>query len=361
MPWRNHPDPYAVWVSEIMLQQTQVETVKHYFSRFMAAFPTVAALAAATQQDVLKAWEGLGYYTRARNLQKAAQQIVQTGGELPTTAQDWSALSGIGTYTAAAIASICFHEYVPVVDGNVARVFARYLMWSDDFRKPAAREKLAQWLTPFIKASQRPGDFNQAMMDLGATCCTPRTPTCSDCPLRTTCRARRHTAIAEFPVKPDKKQIPQRHDIGFIVRDSRANVLLIQRTKTALLHGLWELPSCALTSAKHPTQTELCTCFKNLTGLTAHAVHAAGMIAHSFSHFKQTLHCYTVEPWEGSVVPQEGTTLRFAVPATLPLTTVARRALSITADRQSVPGATNARSSAKTRKNPTGRSPSRSC
>jgi A/G-specific adenine glycosylase len=361
MPWRNHPDPYAVWISEIMLQQTQVETVKHYFARFIAAFPTVASLAAAPQQDVLKAWEGLGYYTRARNLQKAAQQIAQSGGKLPTTAHDWNMLSGIGTYTAAAIASICFHECVPVVDGNVARVFARYLMWSDDFRKPVAREKLAQWLTPLIKASKRPGDFNQAMMDLGATCCTPRAPTCPACPLHATCRAKHHHVVSEFPVKPEKKRIPHHHDVGFIVRDSHANVLLAQRTKTALLHGLWELPSCTLPSAKQPTYTELCACFKTLTGLTAQTICATEKIRHLFSHFKQTLQCYTIARWEGSLTPQTEATLRFVIPETLPLTTVARRALGITDDRRSATGATNGRSSAKTRKNPPETSSSQSC
>jgi len=341
-----------------MLQQTQVETVKRYFARFIAAFPTVAALAAAPQQEVLKAWEGLGYYTRARNLQKAAQHIVKTGGTLPATAHDWEALAGIGTYTAAAIASICFHEYVPVVDGNVARVFARYLMWPDDFRKPAAREKLACWLLPFIKVSQRPGDFNQAMMDLGATCCTPRTPQCQACPLQVTCQARQHATISDFPVKPGKKTLPHRHYLGFIVRDAHAHVLLVQRTQSALLHGLWELPNCTLPSSKQPAYAQRCVRFQRLTGLTARAMCATGTISHLFSHFKQTLHCYAVDSWEGTLTTNPEDPLRFVDPATMPLTTVARRALALTDDQQSASVATSDRSSAKTRRNQTGTSTS---
>ena len=211
MPWRGHPDPYAVWVSEIMLQQTQVETVRPYFTRFLAAFPDIPALAAAEDEPLLKAWEGLGYYTRVRNLRKAAQLLMaEHVGTLPRTVEGLRALPGVGDYTAAAIASICFGLPVPVVDGNVARVFARRNLLDGDFHKPAPRRTLADWLTPHIIASGDPAAFNQAMMDLGAQVCTPRNPRCDDCPLRPTCQAAEQGRQADFPAPPPAKALPRR-------------------------------------------------------------------------------------------------------------------------------------------------------
>ena len=322
MPWRGHPDPYAVWVSEIMLQQTQVDTVRGYFLRFLDAFPTVAALSAAPQQDVLKAWEGLGYYTRARNLQKAAQAVVARGGELPRTPSDWAQLAGVGPYTAAAIASICFGEYAPVVDGNVIRVFARVLGWSDDFRKPPARAKLAAWLQPHIEASRRPGDFNQAMMDLGATLCTPRAPDCERCPLRGDCLARREGRQDAFPAKPAKKRVPTRTAAAALVRDASGRVLFVQRTEEGLLGGLWELPNIPV--AHQPTRRDALRALLDQTGLTASRASLLGTVTHAFSHFKFLLHVYAVAA--PSCRPASG---RFAIPSDLPLTTATRRALDL--------------------------------
>ena len=327
MPWRGHPDPYAVWVSEIMLQQTQVETVRGYFTRFIAAFSTVAALAAAPQQDVLKAWEGLGYYTRARNLQKAAQSVSAQGGSLPQAAAHWATLPGVGPYTAAAIASICFNECAPVVDGNVIRVFARFLGWPDDFRKPPAREKLAAWLLPHIAASKRPGDFNQAMMDLGATLCTPRTPSCTSCPLKHGCLACREGRQDEFPTKPDKKAVPTRQSVAVLVHDAGGRVLFTQRTEEGLLSGLWELPNSAVT--RKPTRRGALCALREQTGLSSARADFLGTVTHVFSHFKLLLHVYSVPVFTGVPDPARQPPVRFACPDDLPLATATRRALAL--------------------------------
>ena len=327
MPWRGHPDPYAVWVSEIRLQQTQVETVRGYFTRFIAAFPSVAALAAAPQQPVLKAWEGLGYYTRARNLQKAAQLLATRDGALPRTAAEWATLPGVGPYTAAAIASICFGESVPVVDGNVIRVFTRFLGWPGDFRKPAAREKLAAWLRPHIGLSKRPGDFNQAMMDLGATLCTPRAPACDRCPLRRDCFARAQGRQSDYPARPARKSVPTRQAVAVLVRDQAGRVLLTQRTEEGLLNGLWELPGQAVTH--RPARSDARSALLEQTGLTAARVKALGTISHAFSHFKLRLHVFSATGVSGRKKSSRATPARFADPAGLPLTTATRRALAL--------------------------------
>jgi len=331
MPWRDHPDPYAVWVSEIMLQQTQVDTVRAYFIRFLKAFPTVRQLACAPQGDVLKAWEGLGYYTRARNLQKAAQQIVAGGCGFPRSAEAWSALPGIGPYTAAAIASISFKEVIPVVDGNVARVFARYLGWDDDFRRGPAREKLAAWLMPPITASGRPGDFNQAMMDLGATCCTPQKPVCPLCPLRKGCFACHSGRQDEFPTRPLKKTLPVRRTVAVRVVDSGGRVLLVQRVGETLLEGLWELPQQE--RAHRPTRRDAMRILQDRTGLETSTAVAIGVLEHVFSHFKQEMHVYEAATFEGTLRPQTAPVV-FADPKELPLTTATRRALNLSAPKE---------------------------
>jgi A/G-specific adenine glycosylase len=327
MPWRDHPDPYAVWVSEIMLQQTQVETVKGYFLRFIKAFPTVRTLAEVPQQDVLKAWEGLGYYTRARNLQKAAQQVMEQGGSLPSSSSAWAELPGVGPYTAAAISSISFGEYAPVVDGNVARVFSRFLEWRDDFQKLPAREKLAAWLQPFIKKSKRPGDFNQAMMDLGATICTPRNPSCTLCPLNKGCVAFAKGLQDELPFKPKKKALPVRLAVALDIRDTAGRILLAQRVKEKLLHGLWELPAEPLATGDEESKA-LKTLLQKL-GLPGAKPAVVGEIEHIFSHFKQVTKLYRLLRAVSAGKIKETPVLCFAKPAALPLTTVTHRALAL--------------------------------
>lgn len=237
LPWRDVQDPYAIWISEIMLQQTRVETVLSYFPRFMARFPTVKALAEAPEQELLKAWEGLGYYSRARNLQKAARQIIaEHGGRLPSTLEELRSLSGIGPYTAGAIASIAYSVKAPAVDGNVMRVVSRIKGIREDIAIPSVTRQIYEEASALVPAD-RPGDFNQAMMDLGATVCIPGTPACDKCPLNACCDAFQAGDAELLPVKMQARA-PKRiaMGVGLVTCKDR---ILVQMRREKLLGGLW--------------------------------------------------------------------------------------------------------------------------
>ena len=287
MPWRRRPSPYVCWLSEIMMQQTTYAAVLPYYERFLKKFPTVEKLAAAKEGEVLKAWEGLGYYARARNLLKAAKTIVK--GRWPSTSAEWSQVPGVGPYTAAALSSVLNGERVPVVDGNVARVFSRVWKLSDDFSKLPAREGLAARLQPEIGKCKVPGDFNQAMMELGATVCTPKSPDCARCPLAKVCAAKRDGVQAEYPVKRGRRELPVRQVTAVIVRDAKGRVLLVQNREGGLLKGLWELPT----------------------------VERAADVAQVFSHFK-------LEQRNFAALRSDA---QFRDPKSVPLTTATRKAL----------------------------------
>ena len=259
MPWRRRPSPYVCWLSEIMMQQTTYAAVLPYYERFLKKFPTVEKLAAAKEGEVLKAWEGLGYYARARNLLKGAKRIVSEAGETPVSpvcwprsSAEWAQIPGVGPYTAAALASVLNGERVPVVDGNVARVFARVWKLTHDFSKLPARAKLAARLQPEIDKCRVPGDFNQAMMELGALVCTPKSPECAKCPLAKVCASQKDGSWADYPVRKGRKELPVRKVTSVIVRDAKGRVLLVQNREGGLLKGLWELPT--LESAADVTQ-----------------------------------------------------------------------------------------------------------
>ncbi len=242
LPWREAPTPYRVWVSEIMLQQTRVQAVIPYYERFLSLFPDVGALAEAPQDRLLKAWEGLGYYSRARNLQKAAQQICQRlGGRFPETYEGWLSLPGVGPYTAGAVCSIALGLPVPAVDGNVLRVFARLLALEEDIGAPAVKREMTR-LAAAILPADRPGEFNQALMELGATVCLPgKTPLCGSCPLSGHCRAFSDQNQALFPLKSPKK--PRKiQPITVFLLSYQGQFALIRRPDTGLLAGLWEFP-----------------------------------------------------------------------------------------------------------------------
>ncbi|MEI8243790.1 MAG: A/G-specific adenine glycosylase, partial [bacterium] len=330
LPWRGHPDPYAVWVSEIMLQQTRVETARGYFVRFLKRFPAITDLAAAGTADVLKHWEGLGYYSRARNLQAAARHVTaRLGGRLPCTAAALGELPGIGPYTAAAIASICFGERVPVVDGNVARVFSRYLGWRDDFRKLPSRRKLADWLQPHMARMARPGDFNQAMMELGALICLPRTPACRQCPLAATCHARETGTQAELPARRERTSILTRHAMAVVIR-RHSRVLLVQRRAGGLLGGFWELPGGEAARQPHVRAASAAACRQ--TGLSLSGLSACGVLTHTFSHFRLQLAIYRCRLAAGRIRGSSGVRMMWASPADLarlPVATAHRRALQV--------------------------------
>lgn len=330
MPWRGHPDPYAVWVSEIMLQQTRVDTVRPYFLRFLARFPSISDLARAPMEDLLKAWEGLGYYSRARNLQAAARQIVAVhGGRLPQSSAELERLPGIGPYTAAAIASICFNEPAPVVDGNVARVFSRMLGWSDDFTKPAPRRKLAEWIAPQFPKSAPPGDLNQAMMELGALVCAPQAPDCPACPLRRSCHAC-HTGTQDaFPFRPARAAIPTRHEAAVLIRRRGRLLLSLRRGSGRLLHGFWELPVVPITRSL-PNVAPLAEILSRQTGLRLVPLVEAGELTHVFTHFRLHLRVFTCESAMGRLRTGSASEYRWAGPreiSRLPVSTAHRRAL----------------------------------
>lgn len=240
MPWRGLTDPYAIWVSETMLQQTRVETVIGYFSRFMARFPTVADLAAADEAEVLKLWEGLGYYSRARNLHKGAQQVMERfGGVMPDTVEKLLTISGIGPYTAGAVASIAFSRAVPAVDGNVIRVVSRVNGLRESMGQTSAKKQLEALAAAMVDPN-RPGDYNQAVMDLGATVCTPGTPDCAVCPLQSVCDAYAKGDAEELP-KLEKKKPPKELNYDVLILRQNGRAVLSQR-KEKLLEGLYVFP-----------------------------------------------------------------------------------------------------------------------
>jgi len=245
LPWRRHNNPYFTWVSEIMLQQTRVDTVIPYFNRFIANFPTVQALAEAAEEDVLKNWEGLGYYSRARNLQAAARQVMELhAGEMPQDKQAVFALKGVGPYTAGAILSIAFNQPQPAVDGNVMRVLSRYFLIDEDIMKGSTRvlmEELAGELIPEGRAR----DFNQALMELGALVCTPKAPHCLTCPVMEQCSGRIAGRELTLPVKTKAKPPRPEQRLVALVEgrgEHRGQVLVRQRPATGLLARMWELP-----------------------------------------------------------------------------------------------------------------------
>jgi A/G-specific adenine glycosylase len=333
LPWRvspkalrngARPDPYRVWLSEIMLQQTTVEAVKPYFREFTQRWPTVEALAAASAEDVMKAWAGLGYYSRARNLRAAAQAVVALPGGFPDTEEGLRALPGVGPYTAAAIAAIAFDRPAAVVDGNVERVMARLL----DIRTPlpAAKAEIRLALLPLVP-HDRPGDFAQAMMDLGATICTPRRPHCLTCPLNDLCRGLAAGDPELLPLRAPKAEKPRRTGIAWVAERTDGSVLLRTRPERGLLGGMTEVPSAGWDGRGDPSAAPLDLAWRR-----------AGTITHVFTHFALELevrHAATDSPvappghrWvDAADLPSEAlpTVMKKAIEAAIPGATRRRR------------------------------------
>nr|WP_279185591.1 A/G-specific adenine glycosylase [Acetobacter syzygii] len=283
LPWRfregETPDPYRVWLSEIMLQQTTVKAVGPYYLRFVEKFPTVQALARAERDDVLAAWAGLGYYSRARNLHACAQAVVALGG-FPCTVEGLRALPGIGAYTAAAVAAIAFGVPVVPVDGNVERVTAR--LYNVQEQLPVARKKLAQLadgLNGDAAARQRPSDFAQALFDLGSSLCSPRQPACGLCPWQAVCAGHAQGTAATLPRKAPKAERPVRYGVHFMVMDGVGQVLLRKRPETGLLAAMTELPGTDWRTTRW-TEAEALT-----HAPVAAAWQKAGAVKHVFTHF----------------------------------------------------------------------------
>lgn len=287
LPFRGTRDPYAVWVSEIMLQQTRTETVAGYYTRFMARFPNVRALAEASEQEVLKLWEGLGYYSRARNLHRAARMILQEyGGEFPHTYSAVRALPGIGDYTAAAIASIAYRMPYPAIDGNLNRVLSRVHGIREDIDHPQAKNRILALAQEHIDADA-PGDWNQALMDLGATICTPGTPDCPCCPLQAICDACAQGDAERLPVRAAAKP-PKAVNIGVGIALRNGRVLLEQR-EASLLKGLWVFALSEGDSTPEGVQKKLSS-----LGVKAALAERLGEAKHVFTHrvWNMQLYCF---------------------------------------------------------------------
>jgi A/G-specific adenine glycosylase len=290
LPWRRDRDPYRVWVSEVMLQQTRVETVVPYFERFVQRFPHVHALAEADLDDVLKAWEGLGYYRRARNLKAGAEHLVRDGGSrVPDDYDALRAVPGVGRYTAGAILSVAFDQPTAIVDGNVRRVLCRLWAVDEDPRSAA----VDRWLWATAEAlvpRANPGAFNESLMELGATVCTPRQPRCADCPVAGHCDARASGAPADYPRRAPKKVIPHMDVTAAVIRRGR-RILITQRKPEAMLGGLWEFPGGKVEPGETLEQCLLREIDEEL-GITIRIEGPLVAVKHAYSHFRITLHTF---------------------------------------------------------------------
>ena len=303
LPWRRTADPYAIWVSEIMLQQTRAQAVIPYYEKFLARFPDAAALARAREADVLALWSGLGYYSRARNLQRAAREIAALG-RFPADYDGIRGLPGIGDYTAAAVASIAFDLPYAVLDGNVMRVLARLDDDASDIGAPATHRRFAGAAQEMLDR-RHPGAFNQAMMELGATVCLPRAPECGRCPIAFACAGHRNGSAGQLPVKL-RKTAPVRVDETVVVVTRGAKILLWRRgAESARMAGFWELP-----------------CPAQLPGLVKTGEH--GVIRHSITHHRYRI---AVETGEVSKIPQGFRWVARGKLRQIPLSTTAKKAL----------------------------------
>ncbi len=295
LPWRNTRDPYAILVSEVMLQQTRVETALRYYERFLKRFPTFVALATASLDDVLKAWEGLGYYRRARNLHKAAQAVVSDhAGQLPPDPTALRTLPGIGQYTAGAVASIAFGLDEPVLDGNVIRVLARLLRIGGDPAKSSARKRLQEAAEDLVPAG-RASAFNQALMDLGARVCLPRSPRCHECPVSRECDAHHTGDEVAFPEKP-KRKTPHIDVVAGVIWDgepfaSDSKILIAKRMEDDMLGGLWEFPGGRVEEGES-LEEALSRELREELDINVDVVEPFLDVEHAYTHFRMTMHVF---------------------------------------------------------------------
>ncbi|MEM8603530.1 MAG: A/G-specific adenine glycosylase [Cyanobacteria bacterium P01_H01_bin.121] len=308
LPWRQTRDPYAIWVSEIMLQQTQVKTVLPYYERWLKRFPTVEVLAAADQQVVLKVWQGLGYYARARNLHQAAQIIVTNyGGDVPTTEAAILQLPGIGRTTAAGILSAAFNQPLPLLDGNVKRVLARLVA----LPKPPSKALSFLWqLSEQLLDRDQARDFNQGIMDLGATVCLPRAPRCQVCPWCNACQARKTGMQLELPMREVAKPLPHKNIGVAVIWDHQGRILIDRRQQQGLLGGLWEFPGGKIEAGE---TVEACIRREIREELAIEVAVKEHLITvdHAYSHFRVTLQVYQCQHLSGEPQPLESDEIRW--------------------------------------------------
>jgi len=295
LPWRKTRDPYAIWISEIMLQQTQVETVIPYYNKFLKSFPTIHHLAKSDLSKVLKVWEGLGYYSRARNLHEASKIIANhSNGKIPDKLKDLLNLPGIGRYTAGAILSIAYNKKAPILDGNVKRVLSRLFVVSGN---PKKTEEFLWPLSESLIPKGSPGAFNQALMDLGSMTCTPKNPNCLSCPLKNLCQGYLSGKPESYPLRSVKKKVPHIEAIAAVIQ-KHGKVLLRQRPPKGLLGGLWEFPNWPI-DGKKDLKEYLRLKVKSDFGLKVKCKENLGPFKQTYSHFKLTLHVFKCDALEG--------------------------------------------------------------
>lgn len=319
LPWRRNREPYAAWVSEVMLQQTQVATVAAYFERWMARFPDVTHLAAASLDDALKAWEGLGYYARARNLHRAAQIVMaEHGGNLPAERQALERLPGIGRSTAGAILSLAFGQRQPVLDSNIRRVLCRLYDIAEDPRTPAVQRRLWALAEGLVQAApaEAAGDLNEALMELGALICTAAAPQCRSCPLAALCLAHSRGVELNRPAKTVRKPTPHYDVTAGVIANTDGDYLIVQRPLNGLLGGLWGFPGGTAAPDESP-EACLRRAVRDQVGLAIEPDAAIIVIKHAYTHFRITLHAWRCRLLSGEPQPLGCATVRWVSPAGL--------------------------------------------
>lgn len=296
LPWRKDKDPYKIWVSEVMLQQTRVEAVKPYFENWMNAFPTLESLAEAEEEDVIRHWQGLGYYSRARNLLQGVREVQQSyGGKVPQTKKEMIGLAGIGDYTSGAILSIAYNKKEPAIDGNVLRVFSRLFCIKEDIASLPVKKTIRELVESEMPA-ENPGDFNQALMDFGSAVCIPKVPRCTICPLACCCCAKQNGVEGQLPVKKKKTPPQAVRLIAGVIRQGEA-YLLHQRPDKGLLAGMWEFPTAEISQDGEPME-----CFRKViqeeTGQIIELERLLLQCTHIFSHRQWDISFYycTISP-----------------------------------------------------------------
>jgi A/G-specific adenine glycosylase len=330
LPWRETSDPYAIWVSEIMLQQTQVATVVPYFKRFLASFPTVTALAAAPEERVLRHWEGLGYYRRARQLHAAAKKIVaEHSGEFPRDRESILHLPGIGRYTTGAIMSIAFDARQPILEANSIRLLSRLTEFRGDPQSTAGKELLWNAAESFLP-SRGCGMFNQALMELGSLICTPRNPKCDDCPLSSLCPTNLNGLQSVIPAPARQPTIEETFEVAIIARRDDGAILLRKCAHGERWAGLWDFPrfQLASTHGELPTKRELARLLSRFAGLDSPKFAHFATLRHQVTRFRIKLDCFTAEIADDSLTLKDGEEARWIQPRQLakyPLSTTGRK------------------------------------
>ena len=311
LPWRKTDDPYAVWISEIMLQQTRVDTVIPYYQRFLERFPSLDSLARAPIGDVLKIWENLGYYSRVRHLHAAAREMVERfSGRIPDRMEELLSLPGVGRYTAGAILSIAFGRTVSAVDGNVRRVVSRLFAVEESIDAPATRERIGSIVLSLLPGKD-PGNLNQALMELGALVCLPKKPACSICPLRGLCRAEMLGRVHLLPVREKRRSVPLRQVAAAVIRDGKGRSLIVQRPAKGLLGSLWKFPGGILNPGESAAGG-LARLVREELGIGIAVGEPLRAVKHAYTHFRITLTAFSCTLVDGRPSPRARFAWRWA-------------------------------------------------